>query len=180
MYEKDRGQSKVHSVNGGKARIDAKKSDAVCVCVCGGIGKESFSMSCCHPFKQLILTFTVNKWKDYAKQSKESDQNWLIRNASSFITTTPDPTHLWRSIKNWENLIGKFLYIHLIVLIYTIRLPFVLISLGKIDFKKGLWKSLVAVFRPEITKVLQWRDYGFISKKDSQTKRHIFDLINFI
>jgi len=36
----------------------------------------------------LILTFTVNNWKDYynwrvAKQSRESDQNWSRRNLPS-------------------------------------------------------------------------------------------------
>jgi len=32
MYEKNRGRSKISSANGDKGRIDAKKSDAVCVC----------------------------------------------------------------------------------------------------------------------------------------------------
>jgi len=31
MYEKNRGRSKISSANGDKGRIDAKKSDAVCV-----------------------------------------------------------------------------------------------------------------------------------------------------
>jgi len=73
MYEKDHGRNKVKLRNGGKVRIDANKSDAVCVWC--GIGKESFTTSCCRPVKRLILTSTVNNWKDYAKQSKESDQN---------------------------------------------------------------------------------------------------------
>jgi len=55
------------------------------VMLCGGIGKESFIMSCCCPGKRLILTSTVNNWKDYAKQSKESDQNWSIEKALSSI-----------------------------------------------------------------------------------------------
>jgi len=38
---------KASSANGGKARIDAKKNDAVC----GGIGKKSFTTSCCRPVK---------------------------------------------------------------------------------------------------------------------------------
>jgi len=31
-------------------------------------------MSCCRPIKQLILTL-LNNWKNYAKQSRESDLN---------------------------------------------------------------------------------------------------------
>jgi len=80
--------------------MDAKKSDAVCVCVCVcvcvraracvcAIRKETFTTSCCRSVKRLILTFTINNWKDYAKQSKESDQN-SIGKALSFITITTD------------------------------------------------------------------------------------------
>jgi len=70
MYEKDCGSKQSDSANGGKARIDVKKSDAMC----DGIGKESFTTNCCRPIKRLILT-SVNNWKDYAKQSRENDQN---------------------------------------------------------------------------------------------------------
>jgi len=38
------------------------------------------------------------------RQARECDQNWLIGKASSSITTTLDPTHFWRSVKNWEEL----------------------------------------------------------------------------
>jgi len=58
-------------------------------CVCAGIGKESFTTSCCRLVKWLILISTVNNWKDYAKQSRESDQNWSIGKTSSSITV-PD------------------------------------------------------------------------------------------
>jgi len=51
------------------------------------------------------------------RQAIESDQNWSIGKASSSIMTTPDPTHVWRPDKNWENLVGKFWCIHLMVLI---------------------------------------------------------------
>jgi len=47
----------------------------VMLCVCGGIGKESFTTSCCRPVKRIDSNSTVNNWKDYAKQSRESDQN---------------------------------------------------------------------------------------------------------
>jgi len=43
-----------------------------------GIGKESFATSCYRSIKRSILTSTVNNWKDYAKQLRESDQNWSI------------------------------------------------------------------------------------------------------
>jgi len=44
------------SKQGGKAKIDAKKSDAVC----GEIRKESFTTSCCRPVERLILISIVN------------------------------------------------------------------------------------------------------------------------
>jgi len=50
--------------------------------------------------------WTSINWKDYAKQSRKSDQNWSIGKASSSVTTTPDPTHLWWRQKlrelDWE------------------------------------------------------------------------------
>jgi len=77
----------------------------VMLCMYGRIGKESFTTSCCRLVKRLILTSTVNNWKDYAKKSRESDQNWnSIEKASSSIITTPDPKHLWRPVKNWKKL----------------------------------------------------------------------------
>jgi len=85
-------------------------------CLCDGIGKKSFCTSCCRPVKRLILIFTVNNWKDYAKQSRESDQNWSTGKPSSSIMTMLDSTHLWRPVKNWENLVGKFWCNNFIVL----------------------------------------------------------------
>jgi len=59
MYEKNRGQNKIKLRQRWQTEIDAKvKSNAVCVC--GGIGKESFTTSCCRLVKRLILTSTVN------------------------------------------------------------------------------------------------------------------------
>jgi len=55
----------------------------------------------------LSLTCTVNNWKNYAKQSRKSDQNWSIGKASSSITT-PDLTHLWWPVKYWETWLGSF------------------------------------------------------------------------
>jgi len=42
------------------------------VMLCGGIGKKSFTTSC-RSVKRLILTSTINNWKDYTKQSRKSD-----------------------------------------------------------------------------------------------------------
>jgi len=85
MYEKDRGRSKVKFRKWWQSQD--WRQEKWC-CVCSEIGKESFTTSCCRPVKRLILTFTVNNWKDYAKQSRENDQNWSIGKASSSITTT--------------------------------------------------------------------------------------------
>ena len=46
----------------------------------------------------------------------------------------------------------------------------------KVGLKGGLWKSLGSVFRPEISEVLQWRNYDFTRKvaKDHRSKRYIY------
>jgi len=113
MYKKDRGRSKVKL----RKRWQSQdwRQEKWCY-VYGGIGKESFTMSCCHLVKGLILTSTVNNWKDYAKQSKESDQNCSIRKASSSITTTPD--YIFGDLSKIERTwLGSFWCIHFIVLI---------------------------------------------------------------
>ena len=48
-------------------------------------------------------------------------------------------------------------------------------------FKRGLWKSLGSVFRPEISEVLQWRNYDFTRKvaKGHRSKRHIYHWLVF-
>jgi len=55
---------------------------------------------------QTIDSNLYNNWKDYAKQSKESDQNLSIRKASSSITTTPNPmslaTHQKLRERDWK------------------------------------------------------------------------------
>jgi len=60
-------------------------------------------------------------------QAIERKRSELINRKGVVFMTTPDPTHFWRLVKNWENLIGKFWCIHLYRLC-TIRLPFVSIS----------------------------------------------------
>ncbi|XP_032685598.1 histone-lysine N-methyltransferase SETMAR-like [Odontomachus brunneus] len=45
------------------------------MCVCGGIGRESLTMSCYRSVKQLIPNSTVNNWRDYNKQLRGSGQN---------------------------------------------------------------------------------------------------------
>jgi len=47
----------------------------VMFCVCGGTGRESFTMSCYRPIKQLIPNSTVNNCRDYNKQLRRSGQN---------------------------------------------------------------------------------------------------------
>jgi len=44
-------------------------------CVCGGTGRESFTMSCYRPIKQLIPNSTINNCRDYNKQLRGSGQN---------------------------------------------------------------------------------------------------------
>ena len=44
-------------------------------CVCGGTGRESFTMSCYRPIKQLIPNSTVNNCRDYNKQLRGNGQN---------------------------------------------------------------------------------------------------------
>jgi len=127
-------EARWNSANGVKPRIDAKKSDVEYV----RLERNHLLWAAAARSKRLIPTFIVDNWKVYAKQSRESDQNWSI------TSTTSNPTHFWRP-KNWENLVGKFWCIHLLVLTLheiTICLPWC-----KVDFKR---KSLVAVFRSEI------------------------------
>jgi len=93
------------SANGGEARIDAKKS-----CVCNGIGKESFTTSCCL-IKRLILTFTVNNWKDYAKQQIERKRPELIkRKGIVFHNARPHSLATHQKLKEpgWEVLMHPF------------------------------------------------------------------------
>jgi len=107
IYEKDRSKMKLCK----RWQIQDWRQEKWCWCVMKRKGS-----SCCRPVKRSILISTVNNWKDYVKQSRESDQNWSIRKASSSITITSDLTHFWQPVKNWENLVGKFWCIHLIVL----------------------------------------------------------------
>ena len=72
--------------------------------MCGGIGKEWFITSCWRMVKRLILTSVGNNWKDYAKQLRGNNQNWLIGNATSFIAITPNRTHRWQPVKSWKSL----------------------------------------------------------------------------
>ena len=45
------------------------------MCVCDETGRESFTMSCYRPIKQLIPNSTVNNCRDYNKQLRGSGQN---------------------------------------------------------------------------------------------------------
>ena len=54
-----------------KTWIDEEEGDVVC----GGTGRESFTMSCYRPIKQLIPNSTVNNYRDYNKQLRGSGQN---------------------------------------------------------------------------------------------------------
>jgi len=148
------------SANDGKAKIDAKESDAecVCVCVCDGIGKESFTTRCYRPVKLLLLTSTVNNWKDYAKQSRKSDQNWSIRQASSSITTMPDLTSLAIRQKlrklSWEVSLMQPPYSPDLASDYHLFRSLQNSHNGVKLTSKEAWKSFVAVFCLEIIKVL--------------------------
>jgi len=70
--EKYRGQKKERRQAIAKPGLTMKK---VMLCVCDGIGRESFTRSCYRPVKQLILNSTVNNWRDYNKQLRGSGQN---------------------------------------------------------------------------------------------------------
>jgi len=76
MYEKNRSRSKV------KLRKEWQSQDwrqEKC-CVYDGIGKKSFTTTCCRPVKQLILISTAKNWKNYAKQSRQCNQiHWSIK-----------------------------------------------------------------------------------------------------
>ena len=52
---------------------------------------------------------------------------------------------------------------------------------NSVGFKRGLWKSLGSVFRPEISEVLQWRNYDFTRKvaKGHRSKRHVYHWLVF-
>jgi len=86
IYEKDQKQvikARWSFANGEKARIDAKKNYAVC----SGKGIIHYELLPSQP-----IDSTINNWKDYTKQSRESNHNWSIGKSSSSIT--PDPTSL--------------------------------------------------------------------------------------
>jgi len=56
-----------------KSRLTRKK---MMLCICGGTERESFTMSCYRPIKQLTVpNSTVNNCRDYNKQLRGSDQN---------------------------------------------------------------------------------------------------------
>jgi len=60
-------------VSNRKTWIDEEEGDVVYVC--GGTGRESFTMSYYCPIKQLIPNSTVNNCRDYNKQLRGSGQN---------------------------------------------------------------------------------------------------------
>jgi len=55
-----------------KTWIDEEEDDVVCVC--GGTGRESFTMSSYCPIKQLIPNSTVNNCRDYNKQLRKRSE----------------------------------------------------------------------------------------------------------
>jgi len=63
----------------------------VCVCVWDGGRDWNCSLRAAATRSTIDSNLYCN-WKDYTKQSRESDQNWSIGKASS-ITTTPDSTY---------------------------------------------------------------------------------------
>ena len=85
--------------------------------------------------------------------------------------------------KNWQSLTWKLWCIHRIA--RTLSRPttiyFGLWRRCKVGFNRGLWKSLGSVFRPEMSKVLQWRNYDFTRKvkKGHWSKRHIYHWLVF-
>jgi len=86
------------SFTNSKARIDAKKSDAlcmcacvrVCVCVCG-IGKESFTKSSSRPVKRLILT-----------RQKLRELGWVLMH-SPYNPDLASEYYVFRSLQNSLN-----------------------------------------------------------------------------
>jgi len=185
MYEKDRGR-RWSSANGGKTKIDCQEKWCTCVRVCGETGKDSFTMSCYRSVKRLILTSTVNNWKNYIKQSRESDQNWLLGKTSSSITTTLYVTHIWRLIKNWENLVGKLGCIYFIVLIlqhqnHLFRSLQNSLNDVKLTSKKAYENHLSQFFAQKSQKFYSYEIIVLSQKwQKMNKKRHIFILINFI
>jgi len=100
--------------NGGKARINAKKSDAVCV---------RWDWKGIVHYKLLPSDQTIDS-NLYCQQLERLHQ--IERKRSELINREGivfhhnarflPPTHLWRLVKNWEKLVGKFWCIHLIIL----------------------------------------------------------------
>ena len=78
--------------------------------VCGGIGKELSTMSCCKVAKPSIRSCTVHNSTVWTKQSRKSVHNWPTERESCSIMTMRGHTHLWWT--NWRNLDGKFWCIH--------------------------------------------------------------------
>jgi len=101
IYKRDRGRSKAPQAVAKPGLPPRKVMLCICVCMWSGIRKESFTTSCCRPVKRLILTFTVNNWKDYAKQSRERDQNFISRKGVVFHHDNARP-HIFGDLSKIE------------------------------------------------------------------------------
>jgi len=85
-------------INGSKARINAKKSDAVCE---WWDWKEIVYYELLPPNQTIDLT---SKTEKITPSNREKAPELIGSIEKSAIMTTPDSTHLWRAVKNWENL----------------------------------------------------------------------------
>jgi len=155
-----------------------KKSDAACV-----VGLESFTMS--RPIKRLILTSTVNNWKDYVKQSRESDQNWSIAKASSSrqrqaLLIFDDPFKL-KEI-GWEVLMHPPYSLDLAPSdYYLFRSLQNSLSGVKLISKEACENHLSQFFAQKSQKFYSNGIMVLSQKWQKMVKKwHIFDLINFI
>jgi len=116
---------------------------------------------CCRSVKQLILTSTINNWKDYVKQSRESDQNqWKRHHLPSRQRQTP---HIFDNPSKIERTwLGSFDAFTLQFWLCIIRLSFVSISLNgvKLTSKEARKNHLSQFFAQKSQKFYRWRD-GF-------------------
>ena len=84
-------------------------------CVCGGIERESYTMSYFQLVRRLVLKSSADNKSGYARQLKENGPNWIIAKVLTSIMKTPDHTLLWWPVKSCESLDGKFCLLHLLV-----------------------------------------------------------------
>jgi len=108
IYEENRGRSKWNSVNGGKARIDVKKSDAMYV---WWDWKGIVYYELLPPDQTIDSNFYCQQLERL--RQVERKRELITRKGVVFCHDNVRPhTFLAIPIKNWENLVGKFWCIH--------------------------------------------------------------------